>query len=51
MARGTPIVVIDPERMSFGDDAEASSAGLDLRGTACAELPPLAAMLEALVGA
>ena len=38
--RGAPWVVVDPDDTPFGRLAEASS-GVDVRGTACAVVPPL----------
>ncbi len=44
--RGVPTVVIDPESTPFSELAARSPAGLFLRGTACALVPPLAARIR-----
>lgn len=47
-ARGTPLIVVDPEPTVFSAMAEASPVGLFLRGTATACMPPLTAALAAV---
>jgi len=48
--RGAPFIVVDPEPTPFAELAAATPAGLFLRGTACAVVPPLVAALAQAAG-